>query len=120
LHLATITETETVRIAAGGGNATAPWTVFVPQEVRIKAGETVTWDNPTVGAAEPHTVTFVLDSSTVAGVISPLAVSNATEFSALPPGSNNEPVLIPSEAGKPLMQELSTQLQLTRKVLYSL
>jgi plastocyanin len=73
-----ITETETVRVAAGGGNATIPLIVFVLHEVTIKAGQTVTWDNPTAGAAEPHTVTFMLDSSTVAGVISPLAVSNAT------------------------------------------
>jgi hypothetical protein len=37
-----ITETETVRVAAGGGNATIPLIVFVLHEVTIKAGQTVT------------------------------------------------------------------------------
>jgi plastocyanin len=97
---ATPSPTETVKVAAGGGNATAPWTVFVPQEARIRVGDTVTWYNPTEGvAAEPHTVTFVLDNSTMAGIVSPLAVSNMTEFTAMPPGSNNEPVLVPSKDG---------------------
>ena len=96
---ATPTPTETVNVAAGGGNATAPWTVFVPQEARIRVGDTVTWYNPTEGAAEPHTVTFVLDNSTMAGIVSPVAVSNMTEFTAMPPGSNNEPVLVPGKDG---------------------
>lgn len=89
-----------VKVAAGGGgNATAPWTIFVPQIVEIKAGESVTWHNPTQGAAEPHTVTFVLDNNTMTGVVSPLAVSNTTKFMPLPPNSNNEPVLLPDETG---------------------
>jgi plastocyanin len=96
---ATTSENQTVTVAAGGGNTTAPWTVFVPQETRINAGDTVVWDNPTEGAAEPHTVTFVLDNSTMAGIVSPLGVSNTTEFTVIPPGSNNEPILIPGEGG---------------------
>jgi plastocyanin len=91
--------TAAIRVAAGGGNATAPWTIFVPQRVEIKAGESITWHNPTEDAAEPHTVTFVLDNNTMAGVVSPLGVSNMTKFSALPPGSNNEPVLLPDMTG---------------------
>jgi plastocyanin len=54
------------------------------------------WDNPTMGAAEPHTITFMFDNSTFAGVVSSLSVSN-TEFTAIPPGSNNEALLIPGE-----------------------
>lgn len=96
---ATPTPTEIVKVAAGGGNATAPWTVFVPQEARIRVGDTVTWYNPTEGVAEPHTVTFVLDNSTIAGIVSPLAISNKTEFTAMPPGSNNQPVLVPGKDG---------------------
>jgi plastocyanin len=96
---ATTSEKQTVTVAAGGGSTTAPWTVFVPQETRINAGDTVVWDNPTEGAAEPHTVTFVLDNSTMAGIVSPLGVSNTTEFTVIPPGSNNEPILIPGEGG---------------------
>lgn len=89
---------ETVKVAAGGGNGTAPLTTFLPQEVRIKAGESVTWYNPTE-VGEPHTITFVLDNTTMTGVVSPLGVSNTTEFIVLPPGSNNEPILIPDENG---------------------
>lgn len=95
----TTSEKQTVPVAAGGGNATAPWTVFVPQEITIKSGDTVVWSNPTEDAGEPHTVTFVLDNNTMAGVVSPLGVSNTTEFAANPPGSNNEPILIPGEDG---------------------
>jgi plastocyanin len=35
----------------------------------------------------------------MAGVESPLGVSNNTEFTAIPPGSNNGPILIPGEEG---------------------
>lgn len=81
---ATATTTKTIKIAAGGGNASAPWTLFVPQKVTINAGDSVMWYNPTIGAAEPHTVTFALDNSILAGVASPFAVSNMTEFDAIP------------------------------------
>jgi plastocyanin len=96
---ATTSEKQTVTVAAGGGNTTAPWTIFVPQEIRIQTGDTVVWDNPTEGAAEPHTVTFVLDNNTMADIVSPLGVSNTTEFTAIPPSSNNEPILIPGKNG---------------------
>jgi plastocyanin len=92
----TTTTTLPVRVVAGGGNATMPGTVFVPQRVEIKAGESVTWYNPTQ-VAEPHTVTFVFDNNTMTGVVSPLSVSNTTKFMALPPGSNNEAILLPSK-----------------------
>lgn len=35
----------------------------------------------------------------MAGVVSPLGVLNTTEFILNPPGSNNEPILIPDEDG---------------------
>jgi plastocyanin len=94
---ATSTGNEIVKIAAGGGNVTAPWTVFLPQIVTINVGDSVEWYNPTVNAAEPHTITFMFDNSTYAGVVSPLSVSNTTKFTATPPGSNNEALLIPGE-----------------------
>src|ERR1044071_155900 len=63
------TTTATTKVQAGGGNSTAPLTAFVPQNIEIKAGESVTWDNPsTVG--EPHTATFVLDNKTTTGIVS--------------------------------------------------
>ncbi|MGB8165311.1 MAG: hypothetical protein WCF14_09895 [Nitrososphaeraceae archaeon] len=43
-------------VTAGGGNSTSPLTIFVPYNIEIKAGESVTWNNPTP-VAEPHSVT---------------------------------------------------------------
>jgi len=83
-------------VAAGGGNGTALLTVFTPQDVEIKAGQSVAWFNPTT-VGEPHTVTFVLDNNTMAGVVSPLGVPNTTKFLPQPPGSNNEPILLPGK-----------------------
>jgi len=77
---ATPTGNKIFKVAAGGGNITAPWTVFLPQTLTINVGDSVEWYNPTIGAAEPHTVTFTLDNGTFAGVASPLDVSNKTEF----------------------------------------
>jgi plastocyanin len=96
---ATTTGNDIVKIAAGGGNVTAPWTMFLPQNVTVNVGDTIEWYNPTMGAAEPHTITFMFDNSTFAGVVSPLGVSNTTEFTAIPPGSNSEALLIPGEDG---------------------
>jgi hypothetical protein len=49
--MAQTTNNDTVRVDAGGGNATAPLTVYVPQNAEIEAGQTITWINPTpVGA----------------------------------------------------------------------
>ena len=50
-----------VNVAAGGEkmleNGTSPLTAFVPRDIQISAGETVTWTNPTP-VSEPHTITF--------------------------------------------------------------
>jgi plastocyanin len=87
-------ENTKVVVHAGGGNNTSPLTAFVPQQVRINVGQSVTWDNPsTVG--EPHTVTFVLDNKTATNIASPFGVPNTTQFSSIPPGSNNEPLKAP-------------------------
>jgi plastocyanin len=42
-----------VRVAVGGGNSTAVLTLFVPEQVEIEAGQTISWYNPTT-VAEPH------------------------------------------------------------------
>jgi plastocyanin len=85
-------------VAAGGGNGTVVNHVFNPPDIEISAGQSVTWLNPTK-VGEPHTVTFVLDNDTMAGVVSPLAVPNTAKFMPQPPGSNNEPVLMPGQEG---------------------
>lgn len=73
--------------------------MFLPQTLTTNVEDSVEWYNPTIGAAEPHTITFTLDNSTIAGVAFPLGVSNTTEFSATPTSSNNEAILIPGEGG---------------------
>jgi plastocyanin len=78
------------------GESTTPLAVFSPQTVEINAGENVTWINPTK-VAEPHTITFFLDNSTNSGIVAPLSVSNTTKFMTIPPGSNNEPILLPAD-----------------------
>ncbi len=95
-HSSSNTTTSAIKVQAGGGNATAPLTVFVPQNIEIKAGLSVTWDNPTT-VGEPHTVTFVLDNNTMTNIVSPFAVPNSTEFAAIPPNSNNEPLKVPGK-----------------------
>jgi plastocyanin len=83
-----------VTVHAGGGNNTSPLTAFVPEQVRVNVGQSVTWDNPSV-VGEPHTVTFVLDNKTATDIASPFAVPKSTQFSSIPPGSNNEPLKAP-------------------------
>jgi plastocyanin len=89
---------ETMQIAAGGGDYSAPFTVYVPDNAEVEVGQAVNWYNPT-DVGEPHTVTFVMDNSTMAGVVSPLFVSNTTTFANSPPNSNNEPVVLPGPNG---------------------
>jgi plastocyanin len=85
-----------IEVQAGGGNATGPLTQFIPEKVEINAGQSITWVNPTT-VGEPHTVTFVLDNKTMTGVVSPLTVPNSTQFTPIPPGSNNQPVMMPGK-----------------------
>jgi plastocyanin len=93
---AATTTTSSIKAHAGGGNAIAPLIAFVPQTIEVKAGESVTWDNPSV-VGEPHTVTFVLDNKTATGIVSPFGVPSSTQFAAIPPNSNNEALRPPSQ-----------------------
>lgn len=86
-----------IKVQAGGGNATASFDQFIPRKVEINTGQSITWINPTA-VGEPHTVTFVLDNKTMTGVVSPLAVPNSTQFTPIPPGSNNQPVMVPGKS----------------------
>ena len=91
-----ITTTKTIKAHAGGGNSTDMLAVFVPQYIQVSVGQSVIWDNPsTVG--EPHTVTFVLDNKTATNIISPFAVPNSAQLTAIPPNSNNEPLKVPGQ-----------------------
>jgi plastocyanin len=89
-------ESGKIIVHAGGGSMESPLTAFVPQQVQIGVGQSVTWDNPSV-VAEPHTITFVLDNKTATDIVSPFGVPNSTQFSVIPPGSNNEPFKVPGK-----------------------
>jgi len=97
-NLQVVNAVESVRkiVHVGGGNITSPLTAFVPQQVQIGVGQSVIWDNPSI-VAEPHTVTFVLDNKTATDIVSPFAVPNSTQFTVIPPGSNNEPLKVPGK-----------------------
>jgi plastocyanin len=84
-------------VHAGGGNATSPLTDFVPKQIGLKAGESVTWDNPTP-VAEPHSVTFMKDEKLFADFAVPFIVMNSTEFRLPEQGSNAEPIILPSQS----------------------
>lgn len=87
-----VNATGTSVVKVGGGNATAPLTTFTPAEIEIKAGQSITWYNPTL-VGEPHTVSFVLDNKTNTDFGIPFAVPASTKFLVLPPGSNGQPTL---------------------------
>lgn len=86
-------------VHAGQGNASSVIVAFVPQKIEIKAGESVTWDNPTT-VPEPHSVTFVKDNKYLADYAAPFHVSNSTEFKPLDPKSNTEPLFAPAQPGE--------------------
>jgi len=84
-------------VHAGGGNATSPLLDYVPQQVGIKAGESIIWDNPTT-VAEPHSVTFMKDKKFFADFVVPFIVTNSTQFQSHQQGSNTEPIIVPSQS----------------------
>lgn len=85
-------------VKAGSGGPVAPLTKFSPKVAEIKAGESVTWYNPT-RVAEPHTVTFVMDQSQWADFVAPFTISNSTNVAPLQPGANAEAMTFPGPAG---------------------
>jgi plastocyanin len=84
-----------IRVKAGGGNSTDIKTVFVPQNIEIQAGQTINWFNPTP-VGEPHSVTFFKDTKLFPVFAVPFAVPASTEFDALMPSPNLEPLTVPS------------------------
>ena len=92
----TTTAATSKKVHAGGGTSTDMLAVFVPQQIQISIGQSITWDNPSA-VAEPHTVTFVLDNKTATDIVSPFTVPNSTQLTAIPPNSNNEPLRPPGQ-----------------------
>jgi plastocyanin len=89
---------DTIQVDTGGGNATGPLTVYVPQNVTIEAGQSINWINPTT-VGEPHSVTFVKESNLFPPYVVPFAVPSTTEIRALIPNPNVEPLVVPNPAG---------------------
>jgi plastocyanin len=94
-------EVEVKEVQAGIGVGNAAITLFSPQQVQIKAGQSVTWYNPTP-VPEPHTVTFVLNNnnkSYATVLIAPFTISttatNSTQIMPLISNSNSEPLMTP-------------------------
>ena len=93
-------------VQAGIGVGNAAIILFSPQQVQIKAGQSITWYNPTP-VPEPHTVTFVLNNnnsdnnnkSYAADLIAPFTTTttttNSTQIMPLIPNSNSEPLMSP-------------------------
>ena len=80
-----------------GGNGSL-WDSFTPQDVEIKAGESVTWRNPMI-VSEPHTVTFIMDKDYYPPPATPFSISNLTELKSLLPNPNIEPLVVPDQNG---------------------
>lgn len=94
-----VTGAGTKLINAGEGNASAILIEFVPKNVEIKAGESVTWINPT-SVPEPHSVTFLKDKKYFANFGAPFRVANSTEFQPLDANSNTYPLFAPPQRGE--------------------
>ncbi|MFL6405974.1 MAG: hypothetical protein ACJ71F_02740 [Nitrososphaeraceae archaeon] len=92
----TTATTTSIKVHAGGGNTTDMLAVFVPQQIQVSAGQSITWDNPSP-VAEPHTVTFVLDNKTATEIVSPFAVPNSAQFTPIPADSNSQPLRPPGQ-----------------------
>ena len=89
------TPSSSVKVQAGGGNSTLPYTIFNPQSVQVKQGQSVMWYNPSK-VGEPHTVTFALDNKTKPDLSATFAVRNSSSFMPMPLNSTSEPVIIPN------------------------
>ncbi len=84
-------------VAAGGGGPVSVVTWFVPQNISISAGETVTWVNPTV-VGEPHTVSFMKQPDYFAAIESPYLIPRDTQITPANPNERNtEPLIIPGQ-----------------------
>ena len=95
----TTNNNDVIKIQVGGGNKTAPYTTYTPDKANVKIGQSVNFFNPTL-VAEPHTVTFVFDNSSKAGLDATFSVKNSSNFTPVPPNSNSQPVIIPNNASK--------------------
>jgi plastocyanin len=96
LTFAQSAETNIKLVHTGQGNATDIVFAFIPQNMLIKAGESITWDNPNF-YAEPHSVTFLNEIKYFPEFVVPFNVTNSTEFQPSDPKTGADPLFVPSE-----------------------
>lgn len=85
-------ETNPKLVHAGQGNATEIVFAFIPQNMVINAGESITWDNPNI-YAEAHSVTFLNEAKYFPEFIVPFNVTDSTEFRSSDPNTNADPLI---------------------------
>jgi plastocyanin len=78
------TSSESVQVQSEGGNSTLLYTIFDPQSVQVKTGQSVMWYNPSL-APEPHTVTFALDNNTRTELSANFGVRNSSSLMPMLP-----------------------------------
>jgi plastocyanin len=88
------TSNRTTLVGAGGSDAL--WDDYVPQNIEINIGDSVTWQNPSP-VTEPHTVTIINNDTLIPPLAAPFAVSNSTTLQPLIPNDNVEPLIIPPQ-----------------------
>lgn len=106
INISAVYAQEVKEVQAGIGVGNVAIILFSPQQVQIKAGQSVTWYNPTP-VPEPHTVTFVFNNnnnnkSYAADLTAPFTISNttstttnSTQIMPLIPNSNSDPLMTP-------------------------
>ena len=95
--LLSTSETNT-RVAAGGNGSS--WDSYSPQSVKINAGDSVTWYNPSP-VAEPHTVTFITNESYFPPLFAPFSIPNNTQLASILSDPNIEPTILPNDPATP-------------------
>ncbi|HET7147414.1 MAG TPA: hypothetical protein VFI73_02845 [Candidatus Nitrosopolaris sp.] len=92
-----LTTGNVVKVKTGGGDNNISSTQYFPQTVEIKAGESVTWYNPT-RVPEPHTVTFQMGSLYPTPSFLPVEVSKSAQLNLVSSAASNaEPIVVPSQ-----------------------
>jgi plastocyanin len=94
---ADITNGNNIQVKVGGGNITYPLFGYNPQKIQIHVGDSVTWTGVSQ-MEEPHTVTFVNDKTLNTAPDVPFMVSNASQFTPVPPNANSQPTIMPSNS----------------------
>lgn len=86
-------------VHTGQGNATDIVFAFIPQNMVINAGESITWDNPNF-FAEPHSVTFLNEAIYFPEFVVPFNVTNSTDFRPSDPNTSADPLFVPTNSSE--------------------